>query len=115
MHHLHYVKYKARGPISYAHIMYGRTLMLLGVINGGLGLALAHAPQPLVVAYSVVAAIIFVLYVVVKLVNKLRSRRARGGPLSGRKEAYSLQNSPRDGQNPQWHVEPLPGQVYEGR
>jgi hypothetical protein len=62
LHHLHYQKTHRHGLISHAHIWWGRLLMVLGVINGGLGLQLAGASDGPIIAYSVVAGIIFVGY-----------------------------------------------------
>lgn len=75
VHHRQYLKTQSRGAISHAHIWYGRILMLLGVINGGLGLQLASAAQSLIIAYAVVAAIIGVAYIAVKLFDFFRKRR----------------------------------------
>lgn len=66
MHHRHYVKTHGRGLISHVHIWWGRILMALGVINGGLGLVLARERDSLKVAYGVVAAITFLVYFLVK-------------------------------------------------
>lgn len=63
LHHRHYLKTQARGPVSYVHIWWGRILMLLGVINGGLGLQLAQESNGPVIAYGVVAGVIFVCYI----------------------------------------------------
>lgn len=80
LHHMHYVKHQARGPVSHAHIAYGRILMLLGVVNGGLGLKLSGSSDSLVVAYAVVSAIVAVLYISLKAFTSFRKRRnARGG------------------------------------
>ncbi|KAK4083048.1 hypothetical protein Purlil1_10992 [Purpureocillium lilacinum] len=38
LHHAYYRKYQHRGIISYIHIWYGRSLMIIGVVNGGLGI-----------------------------------------------------------------------------
>ncbi|KAI1855488.1 hypothetical protein JX266_000353 [Neoarthrinium moseri] len=78
VHHTHFVKHQKRSVVSYAHIAYGRSLMLLGVINGGLGLQLAGAPGRLVVAYAVVSAVIGVLYAAIKLTTSFRKRRGAG-------------------------------------
>jgi hypothetical protein len=75
LHHMHFVKNRSRGPISYIHIFYGRIVMLLGVINGGLGLRLASESNNLVIAYAVVAAIIGVVYIAVKLLTAFRKPR----------------------------------------
>ncbi|KAI1133174.1 iron reductase domain protein [Nemania abortiva] len=63
LHHLHYIKHQSRGLVSHGHIWYGRILMVLGIVNGGLGFQLAGANQTLVIAYSVVAAVIFAAYI----------------------------------------------------
>lgn len=62
-HHEYFVKHQQRGLISHTHIWYGRALIIIGIVNGGLGLQLASAPQRFIIAYSVVAAIMSVLYV----------------------------------------------------
>ncbi|KAK2065058.1 integral membrane protein [Colletotrichum caudatum] len=62
-HHKYYKKHQTRGIVSHAHIWYGRALMLLGIINGGLGLELASSSRSYVTAYSVIAAIIGVAWV----------------------------------------------------
>ncbi|KAM5355807.1 hypothetical protein ACJ41O_002453 [Fusarium nematophilum] len=61
-HHRYFVSHGKRGIISHVHIWFGRILMILGIINGGLGLQLAGSPRGYVIAYSVVAGIAAVLY-----------------------------------------------------
>ncbi|KAI8629405.1 iron reductase domain protein [Xylariaceae sp. FL1651] len=63
IHHAYYLKHQKRGIVSYSHIWYGRTLMILGIVNGGLGLQLAGAGKSLIIAYSVVAGVIFLVYI----------------------------------------------------
>ncbi|KAI0004675.1 putative iron reductase domain protein [Xylariaceae sp. FL0662B] len=62
VHHRHFVKHQARGIVSHGHIWYGRALMIMGIVNGGLGLALTGASQAFVIVYSVVAGVAFVVY-----------------------------------------------------
>ena len=62
MHHRYYVKNHGRGIISHIHIWYGRALMILGIVNGGLGLQLAGTATGYVIAYSVVAGVMFLGY-----------------------------------------------------
>ncbi|KAJ8122013.1 hypothetical protein O1611_g9950 [Lasiodiplodia mahajangana] len=78
LHHLHYVKTQSRGLVSYGHIWYGRILIVLGIINGGLGLQLAGASQSFVIAYSVVAAVIFTVYVGVAIFGEIKRARSTG-------------------------------------
>ncbi|KAK0114846.1 hypothetical protein ONS96_013328 [Cadophora gregata f. sp. sojae] len=62
VHHLQYKRNLSRAPVSHLHIWYGRILMLLAVINGGLGLKLADNTKGGKIAYAVVAAVVGVLY-----------------------------------------------------
>lgn len=74
LHHLHYAKNGSRGIISHGHIWWGRILMVLGAINGGLGLQLSAADDGYIIAYSVVAAIMFLVYAIVKTMVSMRKR-----------------------------------------
>ena len=58
---------KTQGPTAwtYTHVWYGRILILLGMINGGLGLKLAANSTGGMIAYGVVAGVIGVTYLVV--------------------------------------------------
>ncbi|KAI0403930.1 iron reductase domain protein [Xylaria palmicola] len=85
LHHRHYLKYQKRGLVSHAHIWYGRILMVLGIINGGLGLKLAGTRQSLIIAYAVVAAVIFTAYIGGALVGAARRRRQNISGNEGRK------------------------------
>ncbi|KAM5387550.1 hypothetical protein ACJA88_001902 [Fusarium oxysporum] len=71
-HHRYFVNYGKRGLISHAHIWFGRVLMILGIINGGLGLQLAGSPQCYVIPYSAVAGIAAVLYITGIFVGGMR-------------------------------------------
>lgn len=62
LHHLQYVKTQRRGAFSYVHIWYGRGLMILGIVNGGLGLQAANPSTRFIVAYSVIAGITSIIY-----------------------------------------------------
>ncbi len=73
LHHQHYLKTQSRGLISYVHIWWGRILMVLGVVNGGLGLQLAQESNGPIIAYSVVAAVVFLAYAGYKSLAFLRS------------------------------------------
>ena len=56
-HHLRYKKTQQRGIWTLIHRWYGRALILLGMINGGLGLRLANNTTGGKIAYSVIAGI----------------------------------------------------------
>jgi hypothetical protein len=63
LHHRNYVRTGQRSAISHGHIWVGRTAIILGIINGGLGLELGGVETRYVVAYSVVAGIMGVAYI----------------------------------------------------
>ncbi|KAJ4991830.1 integral membrane protein [Stagonosporopsis vannaccii] len=79
IHHLRFKKLKRRTLWSYGHLWLGRIAITLGIINGGLGLLLAYdaplgfAPtQGQVIAYGVVAGIMWLLYVAAAFVGERR-------------------------------------------
>lgn len=75
-HHSHYKKHHARGLVSHAHIWYGRALIILGIVTGGLGLQLAGTPRAFTIAYAVVAAFVAGVYVAANFIgDRRRSRR----------------------------------------
>lgn len=56
-HHLRFRKTQKRGMWTRAHVWYGRLLILLGIINGGLGLQLAANTLGGRIAYGIVGFI----------------------------------------------------------
>ncbi|KAK7719730.1 hypothetical protein SLS64_001910 [Diaporthe eres] len=86
IHHSQFAKTGSRGIFSHAHIWWGRIWLVLGVINGGLGLQLAGSSNSLIIAYSVIAVVMYLVYAVVKSLVSFRSRgRRNNGSLNGRK------------------------------
>jgi hypothetical protein len=62
IHHVNYLKTQRRGIFGYLHQWYGRALMIIGIVNGGLGLQLGDAPTRYIIAYSVVAGVTAIIY-----------------------------------------------------
>jgi hypothetical protein len=99
LHHRYYKKYQTRGVISYAHIWYGRLIMFIGILNGGLGLQLAGAPKSFTIAYSVIAALVGIAYCASSYIGEMRRSRHQkeGGyqatysPRAGTAQAYKPQ------------------------
>ncbi|XXG98798.1 hypothetical protein Hte_005128 [Hypoxylon texense] len=79
LHHRNFVKHQSRGLASYAHIWYGRALLIMGVVNGGLGLQLASAPRRFVIVYAVLAGVMFLVYAASSAYGEYRRRLAAGG------------------------------------
>ncbi|TAQ83604.1 hypothetical protein B7494_g8072 [Chlorociboria aeruginascens] len=74
LHHSSYKKVQKRGIFSYMHIWYGRILIILAVINGGLGLKLAANTTHGEIAYGVVAGVMFLIYLAVFGATSFRKR-----------------------------------------
>ncbi|KYG13604.1 hypothetical protein FVEG_13881 [Fusarium verticillioides 7600] len=62
LHHRSFAKHQRRTGISHAHIWYGRVLMILGIVNGGLGLQLAGASKKLIIGYDMVGSVTPLMY-----------------------------------------------------
>jgi hypothetical protein len=94
LHHRAFKKYGRRTAASFAHIGIGRIAIVLGMVNGGLGLQLADAERSSVIAYAVVAAVMGLLYIA-SIVYGERKRSKRAPPLnydSSQKEQISGRN-----------------------
>ena len=96
MHHRHFVRHQGRGFVSHWHIWWGRLLMVLGVVNGGLGLHLSFASKAAIIGYSVASAVIFIAYVAAKVfasrvLAPARSEKnvVRGVSVSGNGQVYN--------------------------
>ncbi|KAI3331947.1 iron reductase domain protein [Xylariaceae sp. AK1471] len=87
IHHVYYGKHQKRGLVSHGHIWYGRILMILGIVNGGLGLRLAEASHALVIAYSVIAAVIFVAYIGGAVFGEIKRKRTTAAGDSAQKRS----------------------------
>lgn len=80
--HLHYHKTGGRSALGVFHQWLGRIVILAGVINGGLGFLQSgpvgntYVPRGAVIAYSIVAVVVFIFYVAVVFVSKRRSQSA---------------------------------------
>ncbi|KAL5596946.1 hypothetical protein BROUX41_006380 [Berkeleyomyces rouxiae] len=77
LHHRYFVAHKSRGAISYGHIWYGRLLLGLGIVNGGLGLSSTDAKTKAVVAYSVLAGVWVATFAVVSSINDYKKDKMR--------------------------------------
>lgn len=74
VHHRIYTQRKEPTGWGVAHVWYGRLLILLAVINGGLGLQLSDNTVKGEIAYGVVAGVMFLLYLAVLGVAYLRKK-----------------------------------------
>lgn len=79
--HLHFRRTSEKTWFAYIHRWFGRLMIIIGVINGGLGLMLAGdesatVPKAAIIVYSIVAAVSFVFYAAVLFVAS-RKEKAR--------------------------------------
>lgn len=93
LHHRYYVNHESRGLVSYAHIWFGRVMMLLGVINGGLGLQLSSSSNTFIITYSVVAAVMFLFYVFIKVLKRNQASRHGNKEFGGRRASATDESS----------------------
>ncbi|EME50231.1 hypothetical protein DOTSEDRAFT_68941 [Dothistroma septosporum NZE10] len=95
LHHRLFKKYGTRTAWSYGHLLIGRIAIILGIINGGLGIRLAgDVSMGGKIAYAVVAAIMGLAYIAAVVVGE--RRRGKGAPprYDGEtKEAFPLGSS----------------------
>ena len=76
LHHFLFKRHARRVVWSYGHIWLGRIIITLGIINGGLGLQLANdASRGQIIAYAVVAAIMWLAYVASAVYGEIKRKR----------------------------------------
>jgi len=85
-HHHFYKRTAARTSVSHIHIWFGRIIIILAVINGGLGLKLAANTHGGEIAYGVVAGVIAVAYAATVVLKKKSSNGLGGGKGLGKRE-----------------------------
>ncbi|KAK3702182.1 hypothetical protein LTR37_015014 [Vermiconidia calcicola] len=77
LHHRAYKSTQRRTLVSYIHVWVGRLAILLGMINGGLGIQLAgDVRRGYLVAYSVVAAIMGIVFLCSVVYWELSARKS---------------------------------------
>lgn len=72
MHHRKYLATQQRTAWAVLHVWYGRILIFLGIINGGLGLKLAANSTSGNIAYGVLAGFIGVAYLSAMVIFELK-------------------------------------------
>lgn len=85
-HHLLYKRTGQANVATYPHIWWGRAVVTLGIINGGLGLQLSANTTKGEIAYGVVAGFMWLLWMVVIIISFRKSRKPALG-----KEAWATE------------------------
>ncbi|KAI0538110.1 hypothetical protein GGR58DRAFT_319468 [Xylaria digitata] len=78
VHHSRFKVLRRRTWVSHIHLWTGRLGITLGIINGGLGFALAGTTGTPVVVYAVVSGVIWILWVLTALRGEYRRARTQG-------------------------------------
>ena len=107
LHHVYFKKHNKRTFWSYGHIWFGRIAIILGIVNGGLGLRLAKrtgfmAPsEGAVIGYSVVAGFFGLAYILAAIFGERKRTRSRTVaaraevPVKGSDSSSDRERSPR--------------------
>lgn len=77
LQHRYYRKSGGKGIFAYVHRWFGRVMIVLGIINAGLGFQLARGPKGAIIAYSVVAGVVGVFYCAVIVWVQMGRKRSR--------------------------------------
>jgi len=102
--HLHFRKTGGRSLFGSFHRWLGRVMIALGIINGGLGLHQSgpvgskNVPRGAVIVYSIVAAVVFCIYLAVVISSQLKASRRTGAitqreKMRGDHEGYEMHSS----------------------
>ena len=87
LQHAHYRSKASRGPFGWVHSVVGVAVILLGMVNAGLGLQLATTPTSGQTAYIVIVVVLVAIYAAVIAWTAVRNRKtARTAGRSERSE-----------------------------
>ena len=78
LHHEIYRKTPKRTIWSVTHVWWGRIIVTLGIINGGLGLQLSGNTTKGEIAYGVIAGVVWLVWLAVVVMSHLKTRGTRG-------------------------------------
>jgi sulfite exporter TauE/SafE len=78
LHHRVYKKLQKRQVWSYLHLTNGRVVIILGIINGALGLHVSNASDYQKKVYYIVAGIMLALWICVAIWGEIRRRMKIG-------------------------------------
>ena len=105
VHHKLFKKNNTRTLWSYVHLWSGRGAIVLGMINGGLGLALAGTGRSAVVAYSVIAGVVGLVYIAVVAFAGVRHKNRSTPPKYGKHQRdHAMESLDGSEENTRHHV-----------
>ncbi|KAJ4393941.1 hypothetical protein N0V93_003158 [Gnomoniopsis smithogilvyi] len=77
IHHRQFKIHQRRTVVSYLHLLNGRLLIILGIVNGGLGLKVSRASDMVKLAYTIVAAILGGAWLVITVLSEVRKSKGK--------------------------------------
>jgi hypothetical protein len=93
-HHLLYKSVGRPNKATYPHVWWGRAIITLGVINGGIGLQLARCTTETTIGYGTGAGFVWILWMSVILMAFIRSRKKLEGETGERIFGMQLADEP---------------------
>lgn len=90
LHHRNFKRYLRRTVPSHLHLWNGRIVIILGIVNGGLGLQIAGASDTMKLAYTIVAAVLGGAWIILSLFGEVR--RVKGKDAFGRERGNQTRN-----------------------
>jgi hypothetical protein len=82
VHHLRHKRSGRPNIATYSHIWWGRAIVALGIVNGGLGLQLSDNTVHGKILYGCIAGLFWLLWMMVIVVAFFRSRTMQDGETS---------------------------------
>ncbi|KAI8939681.1 hypothetical protein NX059_003439 [Plenodomus lindquistii] len=83
LHHLRFLRTGARSIFSHGHIWIGRSAIILGIVNGGLGIKLSSQTNKYKIVYSVFAGIFGTAYLAAIAYGEMMRKRKHSTASSG--------------------------------
>ncbi|KAF2849280.1 iron reductase domain protein [Plenodomus tracheiphilus IPT5] len=83
LHHLRFLRTGGRSIFSHGHIWIGRIAIILGMINGGLGMKLSGVSNTYYIVYSVFAGVFGLAYLVAIAYGEMMRKRKHSNGSSG--------------------------------
>ncbi|ETN42631.1 uncharacterized protein HMPREF1541_01788 [Cyphellophora europaea CBS 101466] len=93
--HIYFRRNEARSIMGVVHQSLGRLMILLGIINGGLGFNITgpvgsrYVPRGAVIAYGVIAGLVALFYVAIVIFGKRSSSRSGTSSPANREKAHN--------------------------
>lgn len=94
LHHVRFVRTRSRSVFSHGHIWIGRIAIILGMINGGLGMKLASVTKTYIIVYCVFAGVFGFAYIASVVYGEtMRDKKLSNGSSGSLGDREKLENN----------------------